>query len=33
MKTFWVIVDNLAMAGIALLWVWALLFFVEELLK
>lgn len=33
MKTFWGIVDNLVMVGIALLWAWALVVFIEELLK
>lgn len=29
MKTFWEMVDNLVIAGIALLWVWALMVFIE----
>jgi hypothetical protein len=29
MKTFWAIIDNLVVAVIALLWVWALMVFIE----
>lgn len=33
MKTFWAIVDNLVIAGIVLLWIWAWVVFIEEFLK